>query len=332
MGEAQQWYFSRAGQTYGPFDRNQIKAMATNGQLLPNDELWMDGFGKRLAQDYKGLFPAPPPVDVFDSPPPPTSPPESTTPPKVQPSAKNTVPRKLHLERWQIYLVVWGAIILMTAINGSVLTGIAWFCMWIFVIGLLNRKKRFAYIAGSITILAVAIMAMSDGEDITYVETPAPPKATHTIRFLTDPERVDLKIVKQDDNTITRGNSGETFELLPGFYKASITASDHVGAVFSFTINKPGTVQAPKLKELAINQYNMVAQCEDWIREQLKAPRTAVFARTSEVGLPRVTVDTGVWRSYVDSQNSFGAMLRNWFTCTYDKKTNRLTTEFLTKN
>lgn len=54
------------------------------------------------------------------------------------------------------------------------------------------------------------------------------------------------------------------------------------------------------------------AICEDWVREQLKAPATARFSDGTESGGVGSYVITGS----VDAENSFGAMLRTEWTCT----------------
>lgn len=52
--------------------------------------------------------------------------------------------------------------------------------------------------------------------------------------------------------------------------------------------------------------------CQEWVKGNLKAPASAEF---SGVELKRTTPDWTV-RGAVDSQNSFGAMLRNEWKCT----------------
>lgn len=49
-----------------------------------------------------------------------------------------------------------------------------------------------------------------------------------------------------------------------------------------------------------------------FIRRQLKAPSTAKFPPCSDMNITH-TGNTWFVRSYVDAQNSFGAMLRNGF-------------------
>lgn len=50
--------------------------------------------------------------------------------------------------------------------------------------------------------------------------------------------------------------------------------------------------------------------CEDWVRDQLKAPATAEFGDSTATGSGPWTV-TGT----VDAENSFGAMLRQTWSC-----------------
>jgi hypothetical protein len=56
--------------------------------------------------------------------------------------------------------------------------------------------------------------------------------------------------------------------------------------------------------------------CQDFVKNRLKAPRTAKFPRSSEAR----TTDLGNGRyrviSYVDAQNSFGALIRTRYACT----------------
>ena len=59
------------------------------------------------------------------------------------------------------------------------------------------------------------------------------------------------------------------------------------------------------------NKYEAIRYCEDQIRDQLKAPSTAEFASDSSS-----TSNPFVVTGSVDSENSFGAMLRADFQCT----------------
>jgi len=71
--------------------------------------------------------------------------------------------------------------------------------------------------------------------------------------------------------------------------------------------------KAPKVEHSKIAAY---AMAQEFVDKQLKAPSTSKYPVYSEkfvkdLGEGRYTVTT-----YVDAQNSFGAMIRNNFTCT----------------
>ena len=68
---------------------------------------------------------------------------------------------------------------------------------------------------------------------------------------------------------------------------------------------------SPKSAPDANNRYDVIHSCEDAVKQQLKAPSTAKFDNEQASG-------SGTWRvsGTVDSQNSFGAMLRASFECT----------------
>ena len=62
------------------------------------------------------------------------------------------------------------------------------------------------------------------------------------------------------------------------------------------------------------DEVNAIAarmQCEDWLKEQLKAPSSAKFVDTRVTGGPTSWTVSG----QVDAQNSFGAMIRGSWTC-----------------
>ena len=63
------------------------------------------------------------------------------------------------------------------------------------------------------------------------------------------------------------------------------------------------------------NGYVALALCQEVVRGQLKAPSSATFAKASESIM--IESSPGMWlvSSWVDSQNSFGAMLRTMWTC-----------------
>lgn len=57
--------------------------------------------------------------------------------------------------------------------------------------------------------------------------------------------------------------------------------------------------------------YEARSICEDWVRDKLKAPATAVFTDGRDSGGPNSYMITGT----VDAENSFGAMLRTAWSC-----------------
>lgn len=68
-------------------------------------------------------------------------------------------------------------------------------------------------------------------------------------------------------------------------------------------------------KDKGANEYNAQAQCERWVKEKLKSPSTAKFSE--EV---RTARGSSAWTitGQVDSQNSFGAMVRSGWSCTIE--------------
>ncbi|MEK7662166.1 MAG: hypothetical protein AAB355_01520 [Patescibacteria group bacterium] len=72
------------------------------------------------------------------------------------------------------------------------------------------------------------------------------------------------------------------------------------------------TVQTPTVREYS--NAEVYAMAETIISPYLKAPSTAKFPSMSEVKISRLENDGFRVDGYVDSQNSFGAMLRSPFT------------------
>jgi hypothetical protein len=68
--------------------------------------------------------------------------------------------------------------------------------------------------------------------------------------------------------------------------------------------------QAPK--HVGATSRDAERQCQDWVKEKLKAPATAQFTATQSTGGPASWQVTGK----VDSENSFGALMRSSWTCT----------------
>ena len=59
------------------------------------------------------------------------------------------------------------------------------------------------------------------------------------------------------------------------------------------------------------SEYGAQVACEDFVKDRLKSPGTADFSDTEREGSGR----TWTVRGSVDSQNSFGAVVRNTYTC-----------------
>jgi hypothetical protein len=84
--------------------------------------------------------------------------------------------------------------------------------------------------------------------------------------------------------------------------------------VSSITNRSPESISAATTPRL--DKFNAKVECEKFILQRLKAPAGANFSPTSELIV--TGAGNGPWTvfGYVDSQNSFGAMLRSRYTCT----------------
>ena len=61
-----QWFLSRGGQRFGPYDGATLKHMAGVGQLVQGDYLWREGMAEWVkAGTLQGVFPPPAPQDAF---------------------------------------------------------------------------------------------------------------------------------------------------------------------------------------------------------------------------------------------------------------------------
>jgi len=65
-----------------------------------------------------------------------------------------------------------------------------------------------------------------------------------------------------------------------------------------------------------VGEINALIHSRDCVTNSLKAPATAVFAPLFKSTVTKTNDSTFTVVSYVDSQNSYGAMLRNAYTCT----------------
>lgn len=78
---------------------------------------------------------------------------------------------------------------------------------------------------------------------------------------------------------------------------------------------KPEVKTAPPKNEPKYDKFTAQSACESFVKRTLKAPSTATFALHHELRI--YGYGTGPWTviGYVDAQNSFGAMLRQNYTC-----------------
>jgi hypothetical protein len=82
--------------------------------------------------------------------------------------------------------------------------------------------------------------------------------------------------------------------------------------------------QPTKAQLYGIDPYDMQTRCENTVKAGLKAPATAKWPGIFDRRDVYQTKTESVWKSYVDSQNSFGALIRTQFECVYTRKTNSL--------
>ncbi len=69
-----QWYYAINGERGGPISAGELKALADQGRLRPDDLIWKEGMSEwRPARVAKGLFPARPASPSSPSPPPASS-------------------------------------------------------------------------------------------------------------------------------------------------------------------------------------------------------------------------------------------------------------------
>ena len=89
---ADQWYYAQQGQRQGPVAEEQLKQLASSGQLKPTDKVWKQGMAAwQAVSQIPGLFPfvasdEPPPIPSDPSPPP--LPQETTPLPKTSMATK----------------------------------------------------------------------------------------------------------------------------------------------------------------------------------------------------------------------------------------------------
>ena len=97
---AKEWHYAKDGETHGPVTSQQLKKLATSGELQPTDLVWTEGNDEwKPASGIKGLFPTKP-----DSPTPPPVP-GSTNTAKIDTAPALWNPTAIRL--WSL-LFTWG--------------------------------------------------------------------------------------------------------------------------------------------------------------------------------------------------------------------------------
>jgi hypothetical protein len=77
----------------------------------------------------------------------------------------------------------------------------------------------------------------------------------------------------------------------------------------------PSTPNAPNAPVADVgDKYGAWDVCQQTVSDMLKAPATAGYPMTSEFDITQ-SGETFKMRAWVDSQNSFGAQIRTFFTC-----------------
>lgn len=78
--------------------------------------------------------------------------------------------------------------------------------------------------------------------------------------------------------------------------------------------SKSASSPAPEAPR-ALDEIDTIVYCQIVVKQRLKAPKTAEFPGSSYDAVQKSGRGRFLYRSYVDSENSFGAMLRTRFIC-----------------
>jgi len=81
--------------------------------------------------------------------------------------------------------------------------------------------------------------------------------------------------------------------------------------------NDTSSNNSPTTSASSYNNFLAYSYAEDFVKKQLKSPSTAKFPGIIEKNKQSVNLGGGTFKidSWVDSQNSFGAMIRTNFSC-----------------
>lgn len=99
-----------------------------------------------------------------------------------------------------------------------------------------------------------------------------------------------------------------------------------IGLLFSLTLYSCSNERNPNSDTEKILMYSYA---EDFVKKQLKSPSSAKFAEGIEKVNSVTYLQDGRYNieSWVESQNSFGAMLRTKFSCTLKREESTITLE-----
>lgn len=116
--------------------------------------------------------------------------------------------------------------------------------------------------------------------------------------------------------------------------KPGETVSIYINRMTADEINNAMTLRAATRRRKALEDAwaTVTTQCNGLVKNNLKAPSTAKFPGAvyqHDHYVPNPVDNTAIYSGYVDSQNSFGAMLRTGFTCTYDANANTIRIAFV---
>lgn len=96
---------------------------------------------------------------------------------------------------------------------------------------------------------------------------------------------------------------------------ATHSGSDAVDAQIEASIDADSARESTALARSAAAETAAATTCEGLVRDQLKAPATAQFTiMSNDVGAPTGAAQ-GIVHGAVDSQNSYGALVRSDWTC-----------------
>jgi curved DNA-binding protein CbpA len=182
-----------------------------------------------------------------------------------------------------------------------------------------NPKKREAYDEKLAEMMfqpePKPVMAEKKSEPAKIKIEPAPPAEKHEIKS-SNPKLSKCKTCGKEvsitaatcphcgeKNPVTAKTSG-CLTIVLAFFVISIV-------VGIFSGNKGGSGSSSKY-----DAFQAQADCEGFVKQNLKAPSSADFASHRELNITGSGVGPWTVIGYVDSQNSFGAKIRSTYICT----------------